>query len=176
MRQLFQRLADASTHDFCPWANRYVYWLKQPIGWFLSGAAAALLIGLSVAPQALVVFAAIVVVIVVGVAWPWIGMRGISCSLAFDRRRTVEGARVPVRITVVNRWPWPLWGLMVDRGFVPHDAGSINESPAVSLARVPGWSQTTFEWDFEPQQRGRYPLETPRFSTGFPFGIWHGGA
>ncbi len=85
MRQSFRRFTGVLNHDFCPWANRYVYWLKQPIGWFILAATAALVIGVSVAPHALVIFAAISVVIVLGVAWPWIGVRGISCGLSFDR-------------------------------------------------------------------------------------------
>ena len=23
------------TTDFCPWANRFVFWLKEPVGWFV---------------------------------------------------------------------------------------------------------------------------------------------
>ena len=49
MRQSLRRFNGTLNHDFCPWANRYVYWLKQPIGWFILAAAAALAIGLSVA-------------------------------------------------------------------------------------------------------------------------------
>ena len=61
-------------HDFCPWANRYVYWLKRPIGWFLVAAVASLLVGIAVAPQGLVMFGAIVTVMVLGVCWPWLCM------------------------------------------------------------------------------------------------------
>ncbi|MEZ6097099.1 MAG: hypothetical protein R3C03_23230 [Pirellulaceae bacterium] len=32
--------------DFCPSWNRYVYWLKQPIGWFVIAAIVGLLIAL----------------------------------------------------------------------------------------------------------------------------------
>jgi uncharacterized protein (DUF58 family) len=172
MSRTAERLANFLNHDFCPWANGYVYWLKQPIGWFVLGALAALLIGLSVAPQALIICAALLAVALIGVAWPWIGMRGISCSLSFDRRRATEGSAVRVRMSVSNRWPWPLLGLMVDRGFfLPTN---IEESqPAASLARVAGWSRAVFEWEFFPARRGRYPIQTPRLTTGFPFGLWH---
>jgi uncharacterized protein (DUF58 family) len=174
MRQSSRRFTGVLNHDFCPWANRYVYWLKQPIGWFMLAAAAALLIGVSVAHQVLAVFAAIVVVIVLGVAWPWIGMQGISCGLSFDRKRASEGSSVLVRITVVNRWPWPVWGLTVERGFFLTRMDSAEQIPAACLARIPAWSRTTFTWDFEPQRRGRYPTEAPRIASGFPFGIWQG--
>jgi uncharacterized protein (DUF58 family) len=172
MSRSVERLADFLNHDFCPWANRYVYWLKQPVGWFVLGAAAALVIGISVAPQALIVCAAMLAVGLIGVAWPWIGMRGISCSLSFDRRRATEGSAARVRIAVANRWPWPIWGLMVDRGFfLP--TNSAESRPAVSLARVAGWSRTVFEWEFCPPRRGRYPIQAPELTTGFPFGLWH---
>jgi uncharacterized protein (DUF58 family) len=174
MRQSFRSFGGVLNHDFCPWANGYVYWLKQPIGWFVLAAVAALVIGVSVAPHALVILAAISVVIVLGVAWPWIGVRGISCVLSFDRKRASEGSSLLVRIAVINRWPWPLWGLTVERGFFLSRADSAEQFPAACLARIPAWSRTTFTWDFEPQRRGRYPTEAPRIASGFPFGIWQG--
>jgi uncharacterized protein (DUF58 family) len=174
MPRVLQNFAGALNYDFCPWANRYVYWLKQPIGWFVLAATAALFIGLTVSPQALFVFAAILVVIVVGVAWPWLGLRGISCELAFDRRRASEGATVRVLVTIVNRWPFPVWGLAVERGFFLKAADDANDQPAASLARIPVWSRATFSWDFEPNRRGRYPIDNPQIASGFPFGIWHG--
>jgi uncharacterized protein (DUF58 family) len=172
MSRTVEHLASFLNHDFCPWANRYVYWLKQPVGWFALGGAAALVIGISVAPQALIVCAAMLAVALIGIAWPWIGMRGISSTLSFDRRRATEGSAVRVRITVANRWPWPLWGLMVQRGFFL-STSSTESKPAASLARVAGWSRTVFEWEFHPPRRGRYPLQTPLLTTGFPFGLWH---
>jgi uncharacterized protein (DUF58 family) len=172
MSRSLERLANFLNHDFCPGANHYVYWLKQPIGWFVLGALAALTIGLSVAPQALVIFAAILAVSLIGSAWPWIGMRGISASLSFDRRRATEGSVVVVRITVANRWPLPIWGLIVERGFFL-STNSEEAPPAASLARVAGWSRTTFEWEFSPARRGCYPIQAPRLTTGFPFGLWH---
>jgi len=173
MRASTALLANILNRDFCPWANRYVYWLKQPIGWFVLAGAAALSIGVSVAPQALVLFAAISAVTILGIAWPWIGMWGISGSLRFERRRAIEGLPVRVQITVVNRWPWPVWGLLIERGFFAPARESVNDIAAAALAKVPGWSTSTFQWEFVPQRRGRYPLEPPQIASGFPFGIWH---
>ncbi len=79
-----------------------------------------------------------------------------------------------VRITVTNRWPWPIWGLTVERGFFLSGEDSAVQVPAACLARIPAWSRATFTWDFEPQRRGRYPSEAPRIASGFPFGIWQG--
>lgn len=159
-------------YDFCPWANRYVDWLKQPIGWFAIAAAASLAIGLTLAPQGLVMFAAITAFILLGVAWPWIEMRGLTCRLRFMKGRLREEESVRVRLDVVNRWPWPVRGLAVERGFLA-EADSGGNPTDVALARVPGWSQSTFYWVFHPPRRGVYPAERPMLSTGFPFGIWH---
>jgi uncharacterized protein (DUF58 family) len=168
---------EGPSEDFCPWANRYVYWLKQPIGWFLVAAAASLLIGLFLAPQGLVMFGIIASVVLLGVAWPWIGTRGLVCRLAFDRQRGREGEPIGVVVTVVNRWPWPAWGLMVEESFFSHGESEdwVSERgnrPAIALARIPGWSNTTFRFDFRPDRRGVYPTAPPGLATGFPFGLW----
>lgn len=170
--RFFRQLAALGNHDFCPWINRYVYWLKQPIGWFLVGALASLLIGLFLAPQGFVMLAAIMAVVAMGVAWPWIGMRGITCRLQFERSRARENDNVRVKLAIANRWPWPVWGLAVERGFFAEENPS-GDTPAVALARVAGWSESDFYWEFRPPLRGVYPTEPPRLATGFPFGIWH---
>ncbi len=168
-RDRWTRLVGAAQHDFCPWANRYVYWSKQPIGWFVIAAAGSLLVGMFLGPQGYVYFAAIMAVIALGVAWPWLAMRGLSCQMRFDRRTTSEGNAVRVIVTITNRWFMPAWGLGISRGMQREDA----EHPLfVSLSLVMPWSQTEFEWEFTPSQRGEYPLVQPQISTGFPFGLW----
>jgi hypothetical protein len=98
-------------------------------------------------------------------------MRGLAAEIAFDRRRCHELEPVPVALTVTNRWPWPVWGLLVERGFL--ETGDDGEpAAAVALARVAGWSRSRFEFAFAPPRRGLYPRETPMLATGFPFGLW----
>jgi uncharacterized protein (DUF58 family) len=171
--------ATALTHDFCPWANRYVYWLKHPLVVLSLAALVALAIGLSVAHQGYVAFGGIVAVMLLGVIWPWIGILGVRASLRFERRRAREGDRVGTVLTVTNRMPWPAWGLVLDRGFVPVDqdewesqADSSAAGVALALARVPAFSKCDFRWDFEPTCRGVYPLVEPLLTTAFPFGLW----
>ncbi len=167
----FRRLAAIGNHDFCPWANRYVYWLKQPIGWLVVAAAAAALTALFLEPQAWIIVGSLVAVMLMGVVWPWVAMRGASAEIKFDCRRCREGDRVQVRLAIHNRWPWPLWGLAVENGFFL-EAAEVGNRPVVALARVPGWSHSEFRFEFQPDVRGVYPHVVPELATGFPFGIW----
>ena len=154
-----------ANYDFCPWANRYVYWLRKPIGWFVIGAAAAASVAVFLAPQAWIIFSSLGVVILVGVVWPWIAIRGVLPSLEFDRRRCTEKVSTQVKLSIENRWPWPLWGLTLE---------GLDDSsePVASLARLPGWSRSEFHFAFRPGHRGVYPATAPRVATGFPFGIF----
>ena len=45
-------------------------------------------------------FTALLAVILLGVVWPWIAIRGVSCSLCFNRRRATEGDDVQVTLSV----------------------------------------------------------------------------
>jgi len=165
------RIDRALNTDFCPWANRYVYWMKSPLGLLSLAALASLAAAVLVAPQGWVVFAALLTVIAVGIAWPWIGLMGLECCVVFDRRRVTEGDHVPVRIAIRNRWPFPVWGLAVEKGFL--GAGDArSDRTAVALACVTGWCVSEFYWDFVPNQRGIYPQDQPVLSTEFPFGLW----
>ena len=172
IRRTARWISNFANRDFCPWANRYVYWLKQPVGWLLVAAAASLLIGLFVAPQGWVMFTALLAVILLGVVWPWIAIRGVSCSLCFNRRRATEGDDVQVTLSVKNSFPWPIWGLAVEGGFFLEDISNSNDSTAVALARVPGWTKSDFKWEFEPHRRGLYPSGVCQITNAFPFGIW----
>ena len=163
-------LAAWGRHDFCPWANPYVMWLKRPLGWFALAAVAAGLVGAFVAPQAWLLCAVLVVVAALGVAWPLVALRGVTATLEFDRPRCQEGDSVGVSLAVVNRWPWPAWGLVVEQG------ADGDRAPAdlalVALDRVPGWSVSRFTLTWQTTRRGRYPRLEPRLATGFPFGLW----
>ena len=106
----------------------------------------------------------------VGVILPWLAMRGIDVHLKFDVRRSRVGQPVLIRLRIRNRWPWPIWGLSLVRGFALRDTSDTDEG--VSLARVPGWATSEFSWPFVPQVRGLYPFVDPEIETGFPFGLY----
>lgn len=170
LKTVWQRLLAAGNHDFCPSLNRYVYWLKQPIGWFLIAAVASLLVAIMLGPQGWVLFAGIVSVTLLGVLWPALAMRGLSAELSFDRRRVTEQQVVRVKLRVSNRWPLPIWGLSLDRGFSSNCDRSGR--PVIALGCVRPWSTAEFEWEYTPESRGVLPVAEPILSNGFPFGIW----
>ncbi|MEW4453553.1 DUF58 domain-containing protein [Bremerella sp. JC817] len=157
------------TNDYTPWANKHVYWLKTPIGILLALAAVALAMGIFVTPQGYVLLLTILAVVGLGVVWPWVGLKGVSCELKFRTRRCCEGEKADVIVEIVNRWPVPVWGLSIENGFFLEDAAS---DAAVALARIPGWSRCEFVWRFRPLQRGVYPQAPPKIVTEFPFGLW----
>lgn len=171
VRATLAPLVALAHHDFCPWANRYVDWLKQPIGWFLVGTGAAAASAMFLEPQAWVLVGSLVAVIVLGTVWPSLAIRGVSAEMNFDRRRCRAGDGVPVRLTVHHRGPWPLRGLAVENGFFFETPDAVKR-PVLALARIAGWSRSEFLFEFQPEARGVYPREAPELVTGFPFGIW----
>jgi uncharacterized protein (DUF58 family) len=66
-------------------------------------------------------------------------------------------------VSVRNAWPWPVWGICL--------TGNFGSDATIALARVAGWSETEFSWDFVPGCRGEYPRAAVRLSTSFPFGL-----
>lgn len=163
-------LTELLNTDFCPWANQYVDWLKKPLGILILAAVASLLCGVFVAPQGLVVAGTIAATILLGMAWPWIGLKGLSCELRFPKQRGVEGESSPVEVIIRNRWPFPVWGLAIEEGFLQRQGGE--DETAVALSGIHGWSKTKFCWNFQPECRGVYPTTSALIATEFPFGVW----
>lgn len=163
------------TYDFCPQFNKWLYWIKNPLASLTLAGIAALACAVFVKPIALVAFAAIVLVIVLGYVWPTVAVRGLKCQLSFAQSRVSEREPVTVRVRIANRWPWPVWGIALEGGLSEDDAGAPSRGCSVALARVSGWSSTEFEWTFAPSHRGEYPLATPQLTTGFPFGLRRAG-
>ncbi|MFV0446617.1 MAG: DUF58 domain-containing protein [Planctomycetaceae bacterium] len=152
-------------HDFCPWANRWVYWMKHPLCSLALALAASVTCGLLVNPNVLIVSGVIASAIALGVVWPRIVMRGVTGDIMIERRRCYELEPVSVRLRITNRWPWPAWGLYVDGGFFD------DTQPVLALSRVSGWSTCEFDWTFVPHRRGVYPHTPPAIATRFPFGL-----
>jgi len=174
-----KRLFYAGNHDFCPGFNKYVYWLKRPIGWLLTAALASILVGFSIGPQGWVVLSVVTAVMLMGVLWPAIQMWACQGTILVQQTRGMEGQPLRITLRIVNRLPFPLWGLMIGQRFLNDQgleasakAAPDTEEPMAALARVPGWSITEFHWEHLPTHRGRFPKSGTTIATGFPFGVW----
>lgn len=165
------RASGVLNYDFCPWANKYVYWLKKPIGWLTGGILAGVLLGAFVAPQAFAISAALLGLIVVGTFWPYLAVRGVVGSIGWNRSRCNEGDEVEVQLTLTNRWPVPLWGFIIEADSEAISDGRGLDQP-LALACVPPFSTSRFTWISRPCRRGVYPQQKSFIATGFPLGLW----
>ena len=149
--------------DFCPSANRFVYWLKHPLACLGLAALVSLTCGLLINSYAFALSGVLVGIALLGVIWPRIAVSGLTCDVKFERSRARPGEPVPVRLRIRNRFPWPVWGLSLRRGFFAGDRGRGRgrNTDGIALARVGGWSVSEFVWDFRPATRGSYPFESP---------------
>jgi len=171
LHKTFASIAAALNHDFCPSANSYVYWLKQPVGWVVCGVFASILVGLFIGPQGYVLAGAFLTLLVLGVSWPWLCMRGLSCEVSFDDSRSIEGEPTIVTLDIVNRFPIPAFGLMIQGQFL-QDLNHEDDVIVVGLKRAAGCSISNFQWPLTPKRRGKLPVESPQLVTGFPFGLY----
>lgn len=167
--------------DFCPQFNRYVYWLKEPVGWFLIAAGASLLVGAFLSPIGWTLAAGLTAMIATGLALPWIAVRFTECRLEPVIGEINELETSQLLLTVRNRLPLPLWGLMVEgylanpvvqKGFIGDASLELDAKPDVGLACVPALCDATFRLSIQPEYRGFYPVEVPAMACAFPFGIW----
>ena len=164
------------TTDFCPWANKFVYWLKEPVGWFVLAAAVSVFIGKYFSPIGWTMATALVAIIVVGMVWPWVAVRAVACSLTPELDRVHENEACALRFSVRNWLPIPIWGLAVE-GFLDRKSDEANDQattsiPTVALAFVRGLSLSEYRFCIRPELRGRYPESPATLTCSFPFGIW----
>ncbi len=181
--QGFARAGRTLSIDICPWANRWVYWLRNPF-WVLTvavvGSAAC---GVFLNPWIFALTALLVTVVGAGTVLPWIAMRGVECLVMFDVRRVRFGEPALVRLRIRNRWPLPVWGLSLINGFAasdlfedsqrPNDSQLTDGRDGIAFARVPGWSTMEYTWPFVAKRRGQYPINgMAEVETSFPFGLF----
>ncbi|HND53600.1 MAG TPA: DUF58 domain-containing protein [Pirellulaceae bacterium] len=166
-----RRLAAWAERDWFPGSRRYTRWLRSPLSWLSFAVVASAVVGATAAPHGWIVFVVLLHVLLAGIAWPWLALRGLSARWEFERIRCVEGERTKSTLTVTNRWPWPVWGLEVWLGPTPFESDAEGR-PWAALARVDGWSTTRYEFELNAPRRGRFPENAPRVATGFPFGLW----
>ena len=147
-----------------------LYFLKQPLGFFVCATIASLSAGLFIGPQGFVLMWALLALLVVGIVWPWIVLKGLRCKLTFTEVRAFENSETLAKLEIKNHWPIPVYGLMVKADLL-QDIAEHDDSIVTGLQRVPGWSESTYSWKVVPKRRGLLPTEPPTVSTGFPFGV-----
>lgn len=179
LKQLIQklvRLFELANHDFCPWANRYVYWLKDPVGWFVIATFASLLVGAFLSPLGWTVAAGLVGILALGLGFPWIAVRSVHCRLSPVDPEIHERDPSFLQLSIRNRLPIPIIGLMIEEYLTTKSAldDPLREdrAPDVGLSTVPAFSTATYRLAICPEYRGRYPKGTPKIACSFPFGIW----
>ena len=168
--ELLARADSLLSTDFCPAVNKYVYWLKKPVWVLLLAIAGSIACGLVLNPLVFLLTAILLIVAAIGTGLPWVAIRGIRCNIIFDVPRTRVGQPALVRLVVTNRWPLPVWGLSLIKGFSSDQTTEGDEG--VALARVPALGTAEFSWPFTPNRRGRYPNRTAVVETSFPFGLF----
>lgn len=155
--------------DFCPWANKYVYWLKEPIGWFVTALGISVLVGLHVSSVGWVLASVISSVIAVGMIWPWFVVHAAQCRLVPAVEEVHEGQPCDLVLTVRNRLPVPLWGPAIE-GYLDGDGDEAR--PTIALACVPMLSDAEYRLRISPELRGHYPVTPPKIVCSMPFGIY----
>jgi uncharacterized protein (DUF58 family) len=149
------------------WARRLDPFLRHPLTVLGAGTAAALLCGLVLHPRVLALAGGLAMVVTLGVAWPWISLRGLRGSLSFEQARGREGQPITARLRFRNRAPWGAWGLKLRFG-----RDDANSTTPLALAHLGGWKRGEVECLFVPDRRGDHPVGGAWLVTGFPFGLW----
>jgi len=163
------RLTSVLVTDFCPWANRYVYWLKEPIGWFVIAFAISILVGLHISTVGWVLASVLGSVMGIGIVWPWIVVRAAYCELRPALSEVHEGQACDLVLAVRNRMPFPLWGLAIE-GYLDRQGDDLQ--PTIALACVPLASDAEYRLKVSPALRGLYPVRPPKIACSMPFGLW----
>lgn len=179
LQRSFQKLSkfgELANHDFCPWANHYVYWLKEPVGWFVIALAASLLVGAFLSPIGWAMATGLTAILLLGLGFPWIATRSVRCRLKPVCDQLHERDAAQLELTIRNFLPIPLMGLTIE-GYLSQPeplnaSGDVAEQAAIGLGRIPAFCTATFRIPISPEYRGRYPVQTPQLTCSFPFGIW----
>lgn len=172
------KLTSILTTDFCPWANRFVYWLKEPVGWLFVAMNISVIVGLYFSPVGWSIASALLTLMLVGIAWPWVAVRAVKVELSPGTPAMNEESSCVMVVKVRNRLPIPIWGLAVEGFFDPFDADQVEQevhAAAVvpfALASVPPLCRAEYQIEVSPRLRGCYPKHEPQVCCAFPFAIW----
>lgn len=170
----FSKALEFLNQDFCPGLNRYVYWLKQPVGWFVLATLGSVLVGTFTSPVGWTMASGLVAILIFGLAFPWLAVHLVRCELAPAVAEVRERDAVVLELTIRNRLPTPVLGLTIE-GYLsaPSNMDEDEKSdPDIGLSRLPPLSMAVYQFQVRPEYRGIYPIERPRIACSFPFGIW----
>ncbi len=170
------RLSQLLTTDFCPWANRFVYWLKEPIGWFVLATVISVMVGAFLNPLGWTLAAGLTAVLVLGMGFPWLATLCVSCKLHPTCDELHEREASYMQLSIRNYLPLPIMGLMVEGYLSTSAAKAETESHLdmldAALERIPALSTATYRLPISAEYRGQYPKQVPKITCAFPFGIW----
>lgn len=169
------RMAAALSRDFCPSANRWVYWLKNPFWILVLATGGSALCGALLNPMIFALTAMLVAVTLVGVGLPWLAIRGISCDVMFDVKRVRFGEPALVRLRIRNRSWLPVLGLSCIDGFtrVSKATAATDSDDGLAFGRIRGRATVEYTWPFVATVRGQYPVnDSVMVETSFPFGLY----
>ena len=174
-----RRLWRLANSDFCPNQNAWAYQLKRPVVLLSIAAALGLFCGFAINPLAYLVGGTLVLVVLIGLAWPAIAVRAAEVEVDWGRSRTVEGQTVGVKLRVRNRLPVPLGGLVVT---------GLDGLDDAKLPMLRPRERRVVQWQATCLRRGVFPLaeRTPNddtaisdanaggaaIQTQMPFGVW----
>lgn len=173
--QRVAKLGTALTTDFCPWANRWVYWLKNPFWVLLAAVIVSAACAAFINPMIYAITVLLLIVVGTGTILPWLSIRGISCELLFDVRRVRFQEPALIRLQIRNRSWFPVWGLSLIEGFSTADASHAvtDGDDGIAFGRISGRSTMEYTWAFAAAHRGIYPVhESAMVETSFPFGLF----
>ncbi len=182
-----RRLAQIVNSDFCPWANGYVYWLKEPVGWFVLAMMASVLVGLFVSPMGWSLAVGLLSLITLGLVFPWLATRCVLCRLRPVNDVLHERQELEFELSVRNYLPVPVVGLVLERFFdavdVPAAGGTlavvqapgrrllVDSGSGIGLERSPGF--VFCDLSLVSQARVSGPASAAEPQTGLCLSIGH---
>ncbi len=175
-RKWLSLLSRSLHHDFCPNANQYVYWLKQPIAGSFFAIAVSLLVSIYANANAWPVAISLVGVVIIGLLFPWLAVRMSSVSIHPIAKEVEEMETTSLVLQVKNWLPIPIWGFIIE-GYLASplppakfgdDAGDQDLScDDTGLACVPPLSHASYHLPIAAEFRGCYPSSKVFVSCAF---------
>ncbi|MCG8406954.1 MAG: DUF58 domain-containing protein [Phycisphaerales bacterium] len=122
-------------------------------------------IGSALHPRTLLLLPSLIVVLVAGIAWPWLTVFGLRGVLRFETDRVHEQEQLAAHLLMRQISLFPAWGVVMEAGLA-----DSRRLPTLFPLKT-----TTLKLLFVPPHRGEFPLTKPRVLTGFPFGLLTAG-